>query len=169
MLRNIGDSVSVLIIVSCGRRKIWSKFPDAGPTKAKDVYISGYFRWNRRYAERFGDGWVILSAKYGFIDPDFVIPEDYNVTFYDPSTGPVSISELRRQVKAKGLYKFDKIVVLGGTAYCDIVSAAFQGYGVEVIKPLAGLPLGKAMSMVKNAVLSNRPLHWFGDWIELCN
>ena len=151
--------MSVLVVVSCGARKIWSVNPNAGPTKAKDVYISGYFRWNRRYAERFGDRWVILSAKYGFIDPDFVIPEDYNVTFNDPSTKPISIGELRRQVKEKELYKFDKVVVLGGTTYCYIVSAAFQGYGVEVIKPLAGLPLGKAMSMVKNAVLNNRPLH----------
>ena len=35
---------------------------------------------NRDYAEEFADRWVIVSAKYGFIDPEFVVSSDYNVT-----------------------------------------------------------------------------------------
>jgi hypothetical protein len=151
--------MSVLVIVSCGKSKIWDKFPNAGQTKAKNAYISGYFKWNRRYAEKFSDRWMILSAKYGFIEPDFIIPENYNVSFLHPSTNPISIAELRKQIKEKGLDRFDKIVVLGGSKYVDIVRKAFQGYDVEVVAPTLGLPLGKAMSLVKNAVLSSNSLH----------
>ena len=82
--------MSTLVVVSCGKRKIWDYYPNAGPTKAKGAYRKGPFRLNREYAEVFGDKWVILSAKYGFINPDFVIPGNYSVTFKDPSAQPVS-------------------------------------------------------------------------------
>ena len=39
-----------------------------------------FFTTNRAYAEKFGSRWVILSAKYGFIRPDFQIPGPYNVS-----------------------------------------------------------------------------------------
>jgi hypothetical protein len=32
-----------------------------------------------RFAERFGDAWVVLSAKDGFIPPEFTIPAPYEV------------------------------------------------------------------------------------------
>ena len=49
------------------------------------------------------DRWVILSAKYGFIDPDFLIPGPYNVTFKRRATGPIDAETLRTQVRAAGL------------------------------------------------------------------
>ncbi len=52
---------------------------------------------NRAYAEHFADQWVILSAKYGFLDPDTEI-RNYNVTFLKSSTHPISVDKLRRQV-----------------------------------------------------------------------
>jgi hypothetical protein len=36
-----------------------------------------FFNLKKQDAERFADHWVILSAKYGFIDPDFSIPGSY--------------------------------------------------------------------------------------------
>ena len=86
-----------LVIIACGAKKIWDNNPDAGSTSAKDACTGAPFRVNRRYAETFGDRWVILSAKYGFIDPDFIIPENYNVTFKKPKDKP---SKHRRSQKA---------------------------------------------------------------------
>lgn len=40
----------LLVIVPCGRAKIWSKHPEAGPTAAADAYIGGRFTVNREYA-----------------------------------------------------------------------------------------------------------------------
>ncbi|WP_390622104.1 DUF6884 domain-containing protein [Roseiconus lacunae] len=61
----------ILVIVPCGSSKVWSNDPSAGPTIAKDAYIGSPFKVNRKYAEHIGNRWVILSAKYGFIEPVF--------------------------------------------------------------------------------------------------
>jgi len=63
----------LLVIVPCGQAKVWKKEPNHGPIKAKFAYKSSPFAVNRKFAEKFSDKWVILSAKYGFIDPDFVM------------------------------------------------------------------------------------------------
>jgi len=146
-----------LVVVPCGKRKIWDRYPKAGPTKAKDVYIGAPFKVNREYAEKYGDRWVILSAKYGFIDPDFVVPRNYNVTFRDASTDPIGVIELKEQIKHKTLDTFDKLVVLGGRDYADVVSQAFSDLEVKIKKPVAGHPLGRAMGMVRRAIDEGRP------------
>lgn len=93
----------ILVIVPCGQGKIWDKYPDAGPTEACFAYTGSPFTVNRQYAERFADRWVILSAKYGFIQPTFLLPGPYNVTFKKKSTGPVSHAVLKEQVREQKL------------------------------------------------------------------
>ena len=66
--------MKTLCIVSCGNRKIWDKNPKAGPTKAECVYIGPFAKKCREYALRFyPSSWYILSAKYGFLFPVWVI------------------------------------------------------------------------------------------------
>lgn len=89
---------AALVIVPCGRSKIWDRHPALGPVPARDAYTGTPFRVNRPDAERFEDSWVILSAKYGFISPDFVIPSPYEVTFTRRSNGPISVERLRPAV-----------------------------------------------------------------------
>jgi hypothetical protein len=57
-----------LVIIPCGQAKLWDDDPQRGPTPARDAYTGAPFKVNRAYAERHGDRWVILSAKYGFCD-----------------------------------------------------------------------------------------------------
>lgn len=140
-----------LVIVPCGVQKIWDKQPQTGPTAAKNAYLSGVFKLNRQYAERFGDQWVILSAKYGFIDPDFVIPEAYEVTFKRKSTGPITPIELRAQVSQRQLGKFAIVVGLGGKEYRTAIASAFHDLEVELQFPFEGLTIGKAMQATKLA------------------
>ena len=71
----------ILVIVPCGQRKIWDKHPQKGATPARYVYIGAPFKVNAKYAEAFSKYWVILSAKYGLITPEFKIPGPYNITF----------------------------------------------------------------------------------------
>jgi len=153
----VGVTVSTLVVVPCGKRKIWNRHPSAGPTKAEDVYVGAPFKVNREYAEKYGSRWVVLSAKYGFIDPDFIIPGNYDVTFKDASTSPISIRKLKEQIKQKGLDGFDMVVVSGGRDYADIVSQAFSDFEVRIKAPVAGLPLGRAMGAVRKAIDEGRP------------
>jgi hypothetical protein len=76
----------MLVIIPCGQSKVWDDQPERGPVKARDAYTGPPFKVNRDYAEAFASRWVILSAKYGFISPDFLIPGPYNVTFKKHAT-----------------------------------------------------------------------------------
>jgi hypothetical protein len=109
---------------------------------------------NREYAEKFGDHWLILSAKHGFIEPEFMIPADYNVTFKDATSGHIPVKELRAQVAAKGLTDFARVVVLGGSAYARVAQEVFAR---PVVCPSAGLPIGKAMGLIRAAIDKNTP------------
>lgn len=149
--------MSTLVIVSCGMRKIWDSNPSAGPTPARYAYVGPPFKVNAEYAEKFADHWVILSAKYGFITPDFIIPANYSATFRRPETNPISVTMLKDQFEKKGLSKFAKVVVLGGRDYVDAVSRASEGYMVNIASPTLGLPIGKAMAKVKKATKCNVP------------
>ena len=92
----------ILVIVPCGLAKIWDKDPYAGPTPARDTYTGAPFRVNSEYAERFGDSWVILSAKYGFLNPDDIVEGPYNVTFKRRSPRPIDGAALRQQALDRG-------------------------------------------------------------------
>jgi hypothetical protein len=115
----------LLVVVSCGEQKIWSRYPHAGATPAQDAYTSSLFTKSRRYAERFADRWLVLSAKYGFIEPDFPIPGNYNVSFYDPEA--ISTAELKAQVVSKRLDQFKTVGVLGSDMYWHRAVEAFDG------------------------------------------
>ena len=55
-----------LILVGCVKSKIET---DEEGVEAKDLYDSPLWRCRRKYAERFGGSWYILSAKHCLLDP----------------------------------------------------------------------------------------------------
>jgi hypothetical protein len=148
-----------LVIVGCGKKKIWDRYPDAGPTPAKDAYVGPYFKLNRRYAEHLGYDWLVLSAKYGFIRPDFVIPDNYNVTFKDQSTHPVSTDELRRQLFQLQLGRYDLVTILGGQDYIGRVEEAFARMDARFETPFAGPGMGEQMAMIKAILIGDDATH----------
>jgi hypothetical protein len=147
-----------LCVVPCGKTKIWSKDPKAGPTPARMVYIGPFASTCRKYAEHFyPNSYMILSAKYGLLAPNDGIPGDYNVTFNDPSTNPITADQLRIQVDKKGLRKYDCIIVLGGRRYVDMLEKAFVGK--KIVNPLEGCSgNGEMMSVLLQAIQRNKPL-----------
>lgn len=147
----------VLVVVPCGSSKIWNREPSHGPIKAAQAYTGTPFKLNRQYAEQFGDDWVILSAKYGFISPDFEIPEPYEVTFNRKCTNPVSHEHLGQQVEEMQLDHYSWVVGLGGVAYRDAVTEAFASSPVHLVFPFAGLPIGRMLSATKHALENNHP------------
>ena len=143
--------MSTLCIVPCGGKKIWDKNPKAGPTEAQYVYIGPYSKKCIEYAKKFyPNSWCILSAKHGFLFPNDIVPEPYNVTFNDKKTNPISTKQLFQQAKAKGLDKFDEIVVLGGKAYVDRVIAVFPNKKIRV--PLSHKRIGEKLKSLNDAI-----------------
>jgi hypothetical protein len=149
--------VGTLVIVPCGKSKIWDREPNAGPTAARAVYTGAPFKVNREYAETFGNAWMILSAKYGFLSPEDVVPGSYEVTFKRRSTGPVSVDTLRGQVRSRRLDRFARVLALGGRDYRAPIESAFAGTNVRVEFPFAGMTLGVSLGAVKRAVRSGQP------------
>jgi len=149
--------MKTLCIVSCGGKKIWEKNQCAGPTEARFAYTGNFAKKCRQYAERFHpSSWCVLSAKYGFLFPDDIIPGPYCVTFNKKSTNPISVASLSAQVSEKGLGRYDEIIVLAGKEYVRVVEDVFPGKQVNA--PLAGLRIGQKNSVLKNSIENRRPL-----------
>ncbi len=147
----------ILVVVPCGKAKVWDKQPNRGPVPAWEAYTGPPYVLNRAYAERFGDACVVLSAKYGIVPPEFEIPGPYEVSFKHPSTQPVTVTRLREQIRARDLGRFELVVGLGGKEYRHAVVAAFAPWPVRLAFPFVGLPIGKAMQATKRAVLTGEP------------
>jgi hypothetical protein len=137
-----------LVIIPCAKSKIWNKHPSAGPQKARAAYTSAYFNVNRQYAESRHCDWMILSPKYGFMRPDFIILGNYDMTFASKSPDAISVPELKRQVE-KGLGNYANVTALGGRVYVEKVRDAFSNTKGKVDAPFVGPRIGVQMGLIK--------------------
>ena len=140
-----------LIIISCAKQKIWDKTFSAGPTPAKDAYVSTYFRLCRAFAEKYGTGWAIFSAKYGIISPNFIIHEDYDVSFKTNSCSSIE-SKLNQQLIDMEIEKYDSIIFLGGQSYYKKLENVCKRLNLSLQNPLAHLFIGQRMRLLNNAL-----------------
>lgn len=88
-----------LYIVGCTRAKIWDKEPD------DPDYVEARFAYQGRGFLKAltwvaGKTWVILSGKYGFIEPAHPIGR-YDIELGFSRTHPVSLVTLQEQVLQK--------------------------------------------------------------------
>ncbi len=155
------DKGEMLVIIPCGQSKVWDDQPDRGPVKARGAYTGTPFRMNRAYAEAFASRWVILSAKCGFVSPDFLIPGPYNVTFKKRATNPLGLTMLIAQIKELRLDEAPKVIGLGGKEYRAMIERAFAPLDCSPVFPFSGLPIGLAMQATKNAFQTCNP--WRGS------
>ena len=71
--------------------------------------------------------------------------------------GKVPIEELKSQAEEKGLYDYDKIIVLGGKNYVRIVKNVFQNK--EIYSPLSDCKgIGYMMGKLKDAIEKGKSL-----------
>ncbi|MGE7632472.1 DUF6884 domain-containing protein [Bacillus paramycoides] len=144
-----------LCIIPCGKKKIWDKYPDYGPTEAKDVYISPFGKACQAYAVEFFENWVILSAKHGFLRPNDIVQENYDLAFDSKSFEIISLEQLQKQMVNKDLLQFDEIVLLAGKKHKKVVTKL---YPEEIITyPLEGCRgIGYMLQRLKGAVAAQQ-------------
>lgn len=101
--------VEPLAVVACGASKL------AHPAPARDLYTGGYFRAALAAAEHQAAGRVlILSARYGLIDPAEVIaPYDQRID----APGAITVEELAHQAAALDVRQARNVRVFTGAAY----------------------------------------------------
>jgi hypothetical protein len=128
--------VRTVVLISCVKRK------KSKPAKARELYDSTLFRAQKAYAEKFGNGWYILSAKHGLLNPETEI-EPYEETL---TTAGVShrrhwakevFAEIEKCTKAD-----DLIVITAGDAYCRFLVPLLEQRGNIVRRPVKGLSMG---------------------------
>jgi len=107
------DPDNTLFIVSCTKTKIWDTNPSSADfVPARDAYTGTGFKkfleWLKNNdVEQKGFCWVILSGKYGFIEPDHPIAR-YDVYLGEKSSGPISDETLVNQTKQKRWWRNNK-------------------------------------------------------------
>ncbi|BCC99753.1 hypothetical protein BC30048_2656 [Bacillus cereus] len=140
-----------ICIIPCGKKKIWDKHSDYGPMEAKDVYISPFGKACQAYATMFFKNWVILSAKHGFLRPNDIVLENYDLAFDSKSDEVINIEQLQKQMVDKSLLQFDEIVLLAGKKHKKVVTKL---YPEEMITyPLEGCKgIGYMLQRLKEAV-----------------
>ncbi len=138
-----------VLVVGCGKAKIWDTKPCVGRVAAKDAYTSSLFRLCRRHAEKHHPHtWVILSAKHGILHPDTKIAK------YDISLDTEAEETLRRRINTQWVKLFPralKVKSLAGAAYTAMLRASIpQGVRVEV--PLQSMGLFHRLAWLKHKV-----------------
>lgn len=144
--------IKTLCVISCSKNKIWNKYPHIGPVPSKYVYTGEFHKKCQTYAKLvYPTEWIILSAKYGFLKPDDIIPETYNITFDDENS--IQNDDLKTQIKAKKLDRYDQIVILGSKLYKEKIENLFS---CDIVSPLIGIRNGimkqRIINMIKEEI-----------------
>ncbi|WP_077622223.1 DUF6884 domain-containing protein [Sediminibacillus massiliensis] len=151
--------MSQLFIIPCGKKKIWDKYEHAGPVAAKRAYIGTFHRLCENYAKQFGDRWVTLSAKYGYLDPEDIVEANYDLTFGDKTNGVITPARLKEQVLEKRLDRYIEVIVLTGKKYKPIVFGSFPDTQTITFPLLDCSGIGMMQQRLKRAVQDNLPIH----------
>jgi hypothetical protein len=119
------------------------------PARARDIYLSDWFKKAAAYADRIADEWYILSARYGLIPPDTVIgPDDVALSSLPAAERKAwasrVIADLRRHLRLG-----NHVIFLAGEAYRPGLIDAIHRLGCSVEIPMEGLRIGEQLHWLK--------------------
>jgi len=131
-----------VVLLGCVKLKLEHRAP------AKDLYVSPLWNARRAYAEAVGCPWLILSAKYGLLDPE------QSIAPYDVALGDLPASARRawgERIVAGLQARFGSVdgmtfEVHAGTAYRAAITPRLRELGATVEQPLLGLTMGRQLA-----------------------
>ncbi|MBF2671149.1 DUF6884 domain-containing protein [Listeria seeligeri] len=150
-----------LIIIASGKPKIWDKFPDLGPVKASEAYTGTFHRLSKTYAEKFADSYLILSPKYGFLRPDDLVAEPYDVRFTMKGTSEATIQleELKRMWRELQINPTKLVPMLGGEKFRGLLSSITDNKQTFDFPLTGSSGIGVMQQKLKQAIESGIPLN----------
>lgn len=119
-------------LIACTKSKL------SRPAPARELYsASDLFRKASAYCDAHLDGWFVLSAKYGLVEPDRILAP-YDMTL---KTMPTPERRLWGTQVAEQLRRLGEVTLEAhaGAAYVQPLLEA----GVALEEPLRGLPIGQ--------------------------
>lgn len=139
-------------IVGCGASKLGHEAP------ARELYTGSLFVAARRHVEALGALWLVLSAKYGIVEPDQVLAPyeqklarrgaDLGCWAQSAASGAVYLSSAwldRERGIPDPAPSQRRFVFLCGVEYAVPVALRLEAFGYEADQPLAGLQLGERL------------------------
>lgn len=144
-----------MIILPSGKPKIWDKHPDFGAVYARYAYTGTFHTLCKEYAKSLKEEYIILSPKYGFLKPDTLVPQTYDVRFTQSGTNKdtISLESLRTQWIALSLPASEPIVVLGGQKFKPLMETISESSSHTFHYPLHGLGgIGYMQQKLKHAI-----------------
>lgn len=129
---------NTIIVVGC------TKLKESFECEAEQMYSrSVLFSKTVNYAKKnYTDyNYVILSAKYGVLNPtDVIVPYDISMNEVKKDIGLYSV--ILNNIKIK-LRDYDTIIALCGTVYVDAIRKSLPEK--EIITPMRGMGIGKRL------------------------
>ncbi|MEI6286943.1 MAG: tetratricopeptide repeat protein [Bacillota bacterium] len=138
------DKCHKIFLISCVLKK------RKNVTKAKDMYISDYFKKMWEYAQlQKPDKIFILSAKYGLLSPEDEIAP-YEVTLKKMTDREVAMWSQNVLEKLRTICDLerDSFTVLAGTTYHKYISRYLKN--IEI--PMDGLTFGRCLQWLKGKI-----------------
>ncbi|MFG6083414.1 DUF6884 domain-containing protein [Paracoccus litorisediminis] len=133
-----------LHLVACVRRKHREALP------AAELYCSPWFLKARRYVEKRGVPWLILSAMHGVIEPHQVIePYELSLNHLDAMSRREWGRRVIAELMARGHCRNERIVFLAGALYRDPIA---EWIGQRAVVPMRGLAIGQQLAWLNQAV-----------------
>lgn len=132
-----------IVLIACAKKKLRNK------AKAKDLYISPFFKLNLKYAQLLKPNAIyILSAKYGLVDLNQEL-EPYEKTLNSMTSVKIKdwAEMVTEQLKNKVDFRNDEVIFLAGNNYRKYLLPFFSHYQI----PLSGLGIGKQLHFLKEA------------------
>jgi hypothetical protein len=125
------------------------------PATPKELYTSDYFQKMRTYSEQHHDGWWILSAKHGLLDPDGDPIEPYDETLSGARKARKRewAEKVAEQLEDEGLLRDDVTLVLhAGKDYYDELIPLIEDTGISIEIPTEGLYIGEKLNWYKEQI-----------------
>lgn len=123
------------------------------PTIPKNLYTSPYFKKMRAYAEQYHDGWWILSAKHGLLDPDGTPIKPYDETLSGAKVAKRRewAEKVANQLEEHGLLS-EKVTFVfhAGKDYYGELLPLIEDAEVSVEIPTEGLGIGEKQAWYKD-------------------
>lgn len=136
--------MNLIGLISCVSKK------KSIPSKACDLYISPLFQKSKKYAQQRCEKYMILSAKYGLLNPQELI-EPYNMTLNDLNKSERQSWADKVFLKLKeNLTKETKIIFLAGENYRHFLEKKIQDFGIDTATPLINMSIGEQLQWYKN-------------------
>lgn len=129
-----------IALVSCVSKK------QDGIHKAKDLYISDWFKKVRLHVEDKYNSWYILSAKYYLVNPE------QEIEYYEMYL-PNQTKEYKQQWSNKIIEQLNilpcEVDIFAGKEYRKYLIPLLEQKGFKVNVPLEGLGIGQQLSWLR--------------------